>query len=547
MAEYFRNEDTGQLYAKLPGDRWMEIQPEDVDVLEEGGVEAFVNAAGNSVGQLATGVPTMLGIDEAEQSYRALQDAQRLRGEVNTAAGGAGFLAPDVLAGAFTGGTGTIARRAATTGLVEAGIGAARNPDDPFTGAAIGGALGGAGGAAAGLLAGAPLRGLTRVEQLAPDAPMAARVSARIADNADDVRATVREVGGPGSILGTSTDDMAMAGQRGFTARIAGMFEGNPPSPETLAEAQRLGLKLTPADLKGSAAQKNVESALRRNPTAQAVFDSEIMRPNQQTLNQLAGRAAGFADDTTDGITPEMMGANVDRISEGFSDQAAKIGTVDLDTDAIRKAAMAGSDTMVPDVEAAVRAVLDKMPKKVNGETGLDYLHRMRDSAAGQWRAGNAQVAQALEDIADAVEEQMIAAAPKDVASSLKALRTQWKAQRLLERTGVLTEEGDVAFGSLRQSMRTDKHLSKAYRRARGMGSKEFDDLASATRVLAQFRERIGNSGTPTGQMDFLDPRTYLGYPLAKGYLHGGNVGGAAGGAAGGYGLYEGGSALLGE
>ncbi|WP_425044065.1 hypothetical protein [Primorskyibacter sp. S87] len=554
MVDYRHNPDTGQIYAKLPGNRWVEIQEQDIGTLEEGGIEAFANSLGNSLGQLATGAGTLLGIEGAEEQFRDFQEAQQLRQEYNTTAGMLGSIAPDVAVGAVTGGTGTLAKRVGTTALVEGAIGAARNPDAPVTGALVGGGLGALGGAAA---AGIARAARPRTAALPPNAPMSARTSAAISDNADDMRLRNRSItqqtadlgGGPGSIVGTTTAEMAEATQRGLTARIAGVFEADPPPQSVLDEATRLGLKLSPADLKGSVANKNIESMMQSNPTAQAVFESEIMRPNQRTLNKLSGKAAGFAEDTSEGITPEMMGMNADRIGKGFDDAAAQVPMKDINVAQVERKAM--QDVILPEVEDAVGRVLAKVPPKADGRSGLEYIQRVRESAAGQWRQGNAEMASALDEIADEVERQLFTGkgVSKEVKETLNKLRNEWKAQRLLERAGVLTEEGDVAFGSLRQSMRSSKYLDKAYRRARDMGSPEFNDLASATRIMAQFRERIGNSGTATRSINVASPRMWLGYPLAKGYLSGGIPGGVAGAAPGaaatGLGIYGGANTIM--
>lgn len=513
MAEVVRDRNTGQAYVK-DGDRLRPISDDQIPLAQESGIEAFFGAAGDSIGGAVAGAASLLGAPGAREAYDQTQANQETRGAVHPWAATAGAVLPDVAAAAASGGStimGTLARGA----VMDAGLGAARNPDAPIAGAAI--------GAGVGLVAGGAIMGAGRIlgrgaglvgsEARARPAPMADRVLARL-----DPEVT----GGPGSIMGTSTADMARAGKQGFTARMSGFFTGEGLDDATRAEAARLGIKLTPADMRGSAAMKNMEGSMQANPTGQAVFEREIQRPNQEVLNRLAGRAAGFEEDTAKGITPDMMGQNADRIRAGFEDAAAKIGKVEIATEEIADAVK--RDVVVPDVSAQVDTMLANVPREVDGPAGLDYVSRVRESAAGQWRQGNSELARAMDTIADEVEARMIAAAPQEVAGALKKLRMEWKAQRLIERSGTLTEEGDVAFGSLRQGMRGDKHFDKAYRRGRSMGSEGLDDLAAATRLLARFRDRVGNSGTATRSADFLDPRTYLAYPLAQGYLRAGAV-----------------------
>lgn len=161
----FQN-DAGEMIARLPGsDQFIPVTAEDVAVLEEGNVEAFLRSADNAIRQAGTGARALgaglFGADEVEAQalgeLGALRREQELRGGESPIAGFAGSVAPDVALGALTGGASTVGRRIAATAAVEGGLGASRLPENPLMGAALQGGLG-AGAMAAGPVLGAAAR-----------------------------------------------------------------------------------------------------------------------------------------------------------------------------------------------------------------------------------------------------------------------------------------------------------------------------------------------------------------------------------------------------
>lgn len=151
MADVLFSKSQNQYYARLPGNRYIPLDgPEQAEIVREGGVEALLQGAANTVGKTVYGAGTLLGVPGAEERFREVESNQAVREATSPTAGFAGSFVPDVVIGAATGGTGTLARRAGLTAAVEGGLGAAQNPDNPL----LGGALGAAGGAVGGALFG---------------------------------------------------------------------------------------------------------------------------------------------------------------------------------------------------------------------------------------------------------------------------------------------------------------------------------------------------------------------------------------------------------
>jgi len=523
MAEVVRDEDSGELFVRGRGAQLIPITEDQVRTAQESSLEAFLGAAGETLAEPMVGMGVLMGTPGARETLGEIGGRREARGLANPMSGGAGSIAGE-LVNALPGGIAGAAGRGFVSGAVRGGIaeganqgflGAVTQPDDPLAGALMRGGIGALGGMAAGGIAG----GLTRRFSGTAD-EVIARSRARAQAGAGRLDDGLQ--GAPGSIMGTGPAQVNAARGAGLTARLSSIFsDRSPPNHRTLADAERLGIKLSPADRSGNIAQKNLESSMMRNPAGQAVFEREIMRPNQELLNELAGRAAGI-DNVNGGISPQRLGMNVDRIKAGFEDAARKIGDVEINRERVTLEAV--KPDMLPETVDRLRRVLDKVPERVDGERGFEYISRMRERSAEFQGRGQVEYAEALEDIASAVEDQMLATAARrgqfEVADQLGELRNQWKAQRLLERGSVLTEEGDVSMAAIRQAFRSDRHVAAAYRRGDGFGSDTFDDLGDAVRVLSQFRERIGNSGTPTGLTNWTDPRTYLAAPLAEGYLN---------------------------
>lgn len=557
MAEDWKvaHDAEGQNFVRLAGtDEWRPVSPDDLARLKEGGAEAFARSAINSAGQAVTGAGALAGVPGARERFDTLQRRQEFRSEGSPVAGFAGSLAPDVAIGAVTGGAGSLARRVGTTAAIEGGLGAARNPDAPLRGAAIQGgfgALGGLGGAAlarGGISAGR-FSGNARADKILGEidagtggeiSRATGRAGVRSMEDAAEISGA-RGVAGPGSMMGNTTGEMSQAGTAGFRARVAGIFEGDPPPPEILQRADQLGIKLTPADRKGSVAQKNLESSLQANPTAQAVFDQAILKPNQETLNRLYNRATGFGDDVT-----VDQGEIINKIERGYQDVTAEIGRVDL-TNAVSGDAIL-RDIKVPRNRAQVEGVIENLPTgNVSGAETMELLSALRKEASTEFNAGRETIGEGIERVAEQIEDRMLASADPAVADRLRELRSNWRMAMLGERGKAITPEGDISFASMANNLSNSKFTAKDYRRGRSFGNKASNDFTEGVQILSRFRERIGNSGTATRSADWLDYKTYLGAPVAHGYLKGGVGGAAAGGAVPAAGLGAGGAAVFGD
>lgn len=541
MADVVQDQDTGQFFVRAGGNQLTEIPAELVPVAQETDVETFLNSLGNSVGQLGAGAGALMGVPSAREQYDQLQRTQAVRGAASPVAATTGALIPDVAAGGIAGiGAKTAGRAALRAGVTEAGLGAARNPDAPLIGAMIQGT---AGALAGGLVAGSGI------------------ITRRFQNTADDVVARSRGrqavddgiQGPPSSISGAGPDVAAQQGQRGLLARATNWGPGDPPDMRTMADADRLGLRLTPADRSGNRVQKNVESTMKTAPSADAVFEERIMRPNQERLNAIVGRAAGFGEDMSAGINPRNLGENVDRIGAGFQEIAGEIGNTKLDTAKIRaQPNLALKGVQQPEVRDQLQRLINDVPKQVDGARGFEYVSRLREISAEAFQRGRVEFATGVDAMAEEVERQMLdtltKAGKNQVAARLSDLREQWKVQRLLERGSVVTPEGDISMLAMQNALKNSKYTRSDFRRGGDTGSDPYNDMTDAVRVLAQFRERIGNSGTAARSVNPLDPRQWAGRTAAEMYLSGGITPGQVGRAgATGAGVAIAGDQILGE
>ncbi len=273
----YRNPDTGEMLARMPGSAdFMPIDEAQLKVLQEGGIEAFLRAAGNSIGQLEMGAKvlgrTALGMDPGwrGETLDRLRGEQDLRQAQRPVAGYGGAFAPDAAIGAATGLSGTLGKRMAVTAAVEGGLGAMRNPEDPLTAGAVQGAAG-----AAMIGAGPALRAGYRAA-----APVARKA----------VHPFTRRVLG-------SVDDVIE--QTGRDAEIPGVYRsrsGVTGFDTPAAQARRA----SPAGAGGSVGDDAAEAAGGPQAARVGAAGADVTRAPEYTSGQMRGAGAVSADEMVD-------------------------------------------------------------------------------------------------------------------------------------------------------------------------------------------------------------------------------------------------------
>ncbi len=316
MADAFdlvHNPKTGQNYIRLPGsDDYQQISPEQAQVAQEGGLEAFMNAAGNSLGQVATGAGAIMGSETSRDAYDQLVESQMVRQGVNPWAGYTGAFAPDVALGLATGGTGTVAKRVGTTAVLEGALNAARSPDNPGTAFAIGATIG---GVSAGVGPGV-MRGLNMAKAAKVGANINLESMGRFGEFAQPAVDAVRRI--PRTV-GLSDVD---AGRSGALRSLSAAARGADATPYQASDtlmgldfegAAQRGLRLTQGDVTEGMARNTDDAATG----ARLRTDEELARSNPasvmgRTVNSIRDQQEEWL---TQRVATEMGNPNLERLT----------------------------------------------------------------------------------------------------------------------------------------------------------------------------------------------------------------------------------------
>jgi hypothetical protein len=248
--------------------------------------------------------------------------------------------------------------------------------------------------------------------------------------------------------------------------------------------ADQVNYPLTPGERTGSKSLKLLESAIDSTPMPFNPMH-RIARQQQQRVNEAASSAIGRPGRT---LPQETMGDVADELSGEFK-------RLELEDDLLVNEKFHQD---LADVEASARTRLFKDPELTNtvddimdriDETGalgaVDYQNitsqlkgKIRQSFAGQspdpeFADSLSQIVTALDDLA---EDQLDGAA----LARLREARRKWRTFSSLEKSGAVTESGDVSGRKLANYLkRTDK---SGY--ARGKNDAELYDVARSSKAF---------------------------------------------------------------
>lgn len=483
MADYqvFHDEATGQNYFRTGYDtKFVPISEQDLDVLEEGGLEAFMKSAVNSAGQLITGAGALVdqaitGGTEARERYDALRETQALRSEGSPIASFAGSIAPDVAAGIATGGAGSLLARIGGTAAVEGALGAVRNPDDPLEGAAIQGSIGAAvplGGAAA-RAGGRALGGAAqRVGGAVRGNIYADRALERIGRSRRGMRAD--ELEGRAAAVSDGTEPLGGAAARERQSLSAA---DNPDAPQVPRERALAGL-LTPEEVDDLALELDAGPLLgqgNRRALAARVDSGEMERADQLRASEelastsvltdwAAGGPAAIKDNvknagtrlimqelgTGEGarLTAENFRRLMGQSQEVFERAAAEAGDVPV---AGRKLGQLQdiADEIGADDAGPIQRLIDNIHKDVTDRGGILRNRTLRDyrtktgrqamSAASGDKLERANAYREVQAWLDDLVEERVSPATQE---ALEDARYKWRILRALEGSNATTDAG---------------------------------------------------------------------------------------------------------
>lgn len=279
---------------------------------------------------------------------------------------------------------------------------------------------------------------------------------------------------------------------------------GIPVSPERTAvvnEAERLGIKLTPAQRTGDVTLQQFEEGLASRPgSAKIILDARAAQ--QDVLNRKAAEAIG-----SKGAAPNESVLSTQRAAaaKGY-EPVASIPTMSWDTQYItdlEKFAAGQATKATGSADAAAVAMrLRKGSGKLTGSGFLEELQGIRDMSFGARQKGDVATAGQLGDLAEIMEDY----ADRRVAKLAKTGKIdQFAMERMRQARTEYAKIHAVEKATEPVSGRVSplKYLTGEFKRSpasRGPGTSPvatgLADVGATARVLKQVTPYIGSSGT---------------------------------------------------
>lgn len=454
--------ETGQEFVRLPGaDQYVPATPEQVDILEESGPIAFVNALGNSLGQAVTGGFALAGAPGAREAFGEYAANQEFRSAGAPVAAFTGSIAPDVAIGAATGGGGTLLRQAARVGGTEALLGAVRNPDDPLRGAAIQGGAGLVAGPVLGMAAGPTMRagtrrGLEAVQPVIDRSRQALRGPQRPPDGV--------AFNPPRNLSAAAADDVSFE----TTERaLAGFLE-----PEELAELSQ-DLNVGPLTTRGDDLALRARGGTDELDRAENIRQSEELYRSDVVTDRIAGGGRSInairdnaqeaatrvvmrelGEPVSDRLTNQTINRIGAALGREFDEAAEAAGNLkfeqgDLDAlNNIRFEAVADDARLVDAEIEKIVSDLEKASETTgpSGELSMQAAQQARtrlgDKIQKAAKAGNFTRAQSLGEVQDVLDAIVDRQLPADVADNLAEARYKYRIYKALQRNTSTTDAG---------------------------------------------------------------------------------------------------------
>jgi hypothetical protein len=332
--------------------------------------------------------------------------------------------------------------------------------------------------------------------------------------------------GAAGGAVGEATENPLLGLAAGVATPLAGAAVRRAISPVAMnlsPEEQRLaqlaegmGVQLTPGQATGSKALQTAESVLTTMPFAgnrqNALYDAQRRAFNAAALNTAGVRA--------DRVSPDVIDGAFSRLGATFDDLAART-TVKVDDQLFRDV-----DTVVQeygrrlptDVAPVFQSYVDDLAKmkaammpppppgagaagsvqpaanvqtvQIPGEAFQNIVSGIR--ARARSASNNPALQEALNNLADAVNDNMIRSAPREVAEAWRTARREYRNLLAIDKAaGAGTQAdrnaGNLPFGAFTNAVRQQD--PRGFARGRG----ELNDVARVGDFLAG---KIPQSGT---------------------------------------------------
>jgi hypothetical protein len=503
MADILKGPD-GNYYLKPPTARspadLIPLSEADLEVVREGGAEAFLKAAGQQAGGIvggalelgekgtnALGLTDSTTFQEVGEFTRRQQDVRSRANPSASTLGNVAGMAPDVALGVLSGGT-TLPGQMARAGAVEGTLGALRSPEDPLTGAAIQGTVG----------AVAPLAG-----PVTGALGKGARKGLEIGRNAVE---TVR--GRSLSAAVNATPDMGATSER----VLRGML-----TPDEVLELE-MDLSTGSLMTRGDVAALNARSASQIE-AADALRQSEELYRSDVIADRIAGRGKsvnGIRDNgknaATKVILSELGNPNAQRLTyavirDEFKAQSAVFqnaeqiaGDLKFEAPDVQKLIDVSQQASMDDADLVSAYMNDIMGDALgtgdgtatdvlaSGKAG-QYRNRLRKDIDRASLAGRMERVQSLTDIMDVLDditERQAVKVDPGVGEALAEARYRWRILKSLDRSTATTDAaGSVNLKSfLTQYQARGNRAGKST--ARNVRGKRFMDTLETLKFLTE-------------------------------------------------------------
>lgn len=548
----FHDPDTGQLYYRAPGNRYVPITPEEADIAEQGVLESFTRSAGNTLQQLPIGAaalaervmgqpgPGGAPRTEMQDRFSELQNTQSIRSMAQPGPATAGAVlgyAPDVVLGgqglALRGGVRAAVRSGFNVAGREAALGAVRSPDDPYTGAALGAGLGLAGGMAPALI-GAAARGV----RASPAVQRGLDLASAVTDRVRGRPALAGEMWRPGALpladeaIGPAirrevarTQRAAASGARGLSAQgiegggdfgeagrrlLTGYADAATMTekgfPLTIDQGRLLDATNT-ADLNAASkafddqkVRARTGGVIDRLMNGEPVDMGALERGQRDAINAETAAQLGMPANVR--LTPTDVGKRMTEISgeiESLLDMRPYVDGEGFMVDVGRY--MSREHVTDPTAERLLERFAKKFTDGVDAETGqisakkaMDVRNQIQEQIETASRnQSTTEVTDALTWMKGALDARLKADWDAEMKADFAELGNQWNLAKALHRgTDALTALGDVQPLKLEQALKGQDWLTKTGRRSDSF----MEFLRSVNAVQAR---QTPDSGTPRG------------------------------------------------
>lgn len=313
--------------------------------------------------------------------------------------------------------------------------------------------------------------------------------------------------------LGRAGLDAALAGAGSGVAKVL-TREGIPipaDRAKAVAEAERLGLNLTPAQRTGDLDQAIYQKGLSSRPGSATIIGKAVQQP-QTKLNEAGARALGSAESAP---TESVLAEAGAKAAKGY-EPIAKIhqvtrGEPELEVGIGR---FIQNQSAEPGGSTAAAEFADKFSKSINnpdrpysGSKLLEQMQKARDASFEAAKAGKANEAEAYRDLAQIIESYLGRELPRHAAvkgsgisagdlSKFQKARTEYAKIHSVENV-VNPVTGEIP---------ASRYLKQEFKRQpahRGRGTsplaKGMREVGDIARVMETTKPRIGSSGTPEG------------------------------------------------